>query len=366
LWTLVFIAGCGSAPPAAPGGGFPPMPVEVETVKAVPVAQSTDYVATLKSRHSVQVQPQVDGHVTKILVSPGDRAKPGQPLILIDPARQAAVVNSARAAAAANRANLEFARSQFQRTQKLFERGAASRQDLEQAQSAYRQAQATAEATEAQFHAGAVELHYYTVAAPEAGTVGDIPVRVGDYVTPQTLLTTVDDNEHLDVYVQVPADRAKELTPGTPIELVDAAGKTLATSDASFVSPRVDPATQTVLVTAALDNSAGLWRSGQLVHARVVWSRTVQPTVPVLAVQSRAGQSFVWVARQAQGGRGWTVAFRPIQVGPIVGQDYPVQSGLSAGDRVVVSGVQKLRPGAPIMPLAPGGQRTGNGGHSGG
>lgn len=351
--------GCSRGSDADHGKRPPPMPVEIETIEPAPIADTSDAVAVLKSRRSVRVQPQVEGHVTRILVSPGDKVQAGARLMLIDPARQQALVSSQRAVEEANRANLDFLRDQFQRTQKLFARGAATRQDFERSQSALRQAEATAASTAAQAHASAVELRYYTVVALETGTVGDIPVRVGDYVTPQTLLTTLDDNDTLEAYLQVPSEPAMKLELGTPVDILDSGGKVLAQTHVGFVSPHVESDTQTVLATATIDNTGGPLRAGQFVHARVVWRRRMGPTVPVLAVQSRAGQPFVWVAHRAAEGAPLTVAPRPVELGEIQGQTYPVERGLTAGEQIVASGVQKLRPGAPVVskpaPASPGG-----------
>lgn len=354
-WTALLVAACSSRPAhnAGAGAAMPPMPVELATVKATPVADTSDYVAVLKSRRSVRVQPQVEGLVTRIVAAPGEDVEAGRILMAVDPSRQRALVSSQRAAEQANRANLDYLRSQFERMRKLFARGAATRQDFDQAQSALRQAEATAASTAAQAHAGAVELHYYNVVAPQAGTVGDIPVRVGDFVTPQTLLTTLDDNTTLDAYLQVPAERAMGLKLGAPVDILTESDKSRAASRITFVSPRVDPDTQTVLLTATIDNRDGPLRAGQFVHARVTWSQRVEPTVPVLAVQSRAGQPFIWVAQRTSAGA-LTVAPRPVEVGPLQGQTYPVLRGVAAGEQIVASGVQKLRPGAPVVPLPPG------------
>jgi RND family efflux transporter MFP subunit len=349
------IAAC-AGPPGAKGSGapaMPPMPVELQTVKAVPIAETTDGVAVLLSRRSVRVQTQVDGHVTRILATPGDKVEAGARLMMIDPARQRALVSSQRAVEQANRANLDFLRGQYERTRKLFARGAATRQDFDQAQSAFRQAEASAASSAAQASAGAVELRYFTVVAQQAGTVGDIPVRVGDYVTPQTLLTTLDDNDTLEAHLQIPSGPAMKLEVGTVVDILDAGGKTLAQSKIDFVSPRVEQETQTVLAIATIDNRGGPLRAGQFVHARVVWSTRTGPTVPVLAVQSRAGQPFVWVAHRTSAEAPLTVAPRPVELAAIQGQAYPVEKGLSPGEQIVASGVQKLRPGAPVAPMAP-------------
>ena len=137
--------------------------------------------------------------------------------------------------------------------------------------------------------------------APVGGTVGDIPVRVGDLVTTQTLLTTLDDNTTLEAYIDVPTERAATLKLGTLVEIVDAASEVVAPSEVSFVSPRADPATQMVLVKASVDNRAGRLRAAQFVRVRIVWRQYEGPTVPVLAVQRRAGQAFVWVVSEKDG-----------------------------------------------------------------
>ena len=226
------------------------MPVQIESVKSVPLRDATEYVGVLRSRQSVQIQPLVEGHVSKILVASGDEVRPHTPLIDIDPSRQRAAVSSQQAIHQANVAALDLARKQFARMERLFKRGAASRQDFDQAQNGLQQAEANAAATEAQTRAQAVELHYYRVVAPVGGTVGDIPVRVGDLVTSQTLLTTLDDNSALEAYVDVPLERAATLKMGTRVEIVDVGGELLAPSEVSFISPRADPATQMVLVKA--------------------------------------------------------------------------------------------------------------------
>jgi RND family efflux transporter MFP subunit len=331
------------------------MPVQIETVKSVPIRDASEYVAVLRSLHAVQIQPQVDGHVSKIVATAGDKVHAGMPLLEIDPARQAATVNSQRAISDANIAARDLAREQFARVKKLFDGGAATRQDMDQAQTALRQAEAQVASTKAATKAQSVELGRYNVVAPTDGTVGDIPVRVGDYVTPQTQLTTLDDNDALEVYVNVPIERAAKLKLGTPVEIIDEKGKVLAPCEVSFVSPRADPATQMVLVKAHVHNQEGRLRSGQFTRARIIWSTHEGPAIPVLAVQRRAGQPFVWVVNDAAGGL--SAEQRAVQLGPIQEQQYPIVGGLKAGDRIVVSGVQKLRPGARVMQMPPAGQR---------
>ena len=127
----------------------------------------------------------------------------------IDPQRQQAAVSSQEAERAAREANVSFARQQQQRASELFAAGAISKQELEQARDgARRRPRPSLQALQAQVQQQQVQLRYYTVTAPTAGIVGDVPVRVGNQVSPQTLLTTIDQNDTLEVYVSG-ADRAR-------------------------------------------------------------------------------------------------------------------------------------------------------------
>jgi RND family efflux transporter MFP subunit len=345
--------GSNAAPMGA--GGPPAIPVEIETVRSAIQRDTSEYVANLISRHSVRVQPQVDGHVTRIDVVSGSLVRAGAPLMQIDPRRQQATVHSQQAATEAAGATLAYWRDQYRRIERLYAGGGASRQELDQARSALQQAEANTNSSQAQVRAQSVQLRYYEVVAPVAGTVGDIPVRIGDYVAPQTVLTTLDDNQALEAYVDIPLERATSLKLGTPVEMIDVAGHVLAGSEVFFVSPRADADTQTVLIKTHVHNPEGRLRSSQFTRARVIWAEHPGPVVPVLAVQSQNGQSFAWVAKRAPDGS-LTAEQRVVQVGPIQGQLYPVIKGVTVGEMIISSGVQKLRPGARVTQLTDGGQ----------
>src|SRR4029077_9622638 len=130
----------------------------------------------------------------------------------------------------------------------------------------------------------AVQLHYYSVTAPAAGIVGDIPVRVGDRVTTTTPLTTVDKPGSLEAYVYVPIERSSQLKPTLPVQILDQSGTVVAESRINFISPQVDPTTQTVLVKAPSANTHGKLTNAQFIHARSVWGSQGRTVVPVLAV----------------------------------------------------------------------------------
>ena len=347
-------SGC-SEESANPGGmAFPPTTVVLEPALSRSIDQATEFVATLQSLRSTTIHPQIDGQVTQIFVKSGERVGEGQRLVQIDPRRQQAAVSSQEAERAAREADVAFAQQQQQRATELFGAGAISRQELEQAQTASRTAQARLEALQAQVQQQQVQLRYFTVAAPTAGIVGDVPVRIGHQVTPQTLLTTIDQNTALEVHVQVPVERASDLKTGLPLLILSGDGKeTLATTTINFVSPHVEGESQTVLVKGAVANGDGRLRAGQYVRARIVWSSADGIVVPVTAAVRINGQFFAFVAEETKGPDGTPAMVarqRAITVGPIEGNHYPILSGIKAGERIVVSGAQKLADGAPIVP----------------
>jgi RND family efflux transporter MFP subunit len=339
------VSGCRGAGngPQGPGG----VPVKIEVARSVSVPESTEYVATLKSRGSAMIRPEVDGKITEIFVRAGARVAAGTPLMQIDPAKQQATLKSQEDTLAAKRANLEYARQQHERVSGLAASGIASRADLDQAKAGLDAAQAELAALEAQVREQQVQLHYYAVAAPMAGIVGDIPVRVGDRVTADTTLTTIDQPGGLEVYVSVPVERAPRLGVGLPIQVLDGAGKVVAETKLSFVSPQVDEATQTVLAKAKIDEGQGL-RPAQFIRARVVWGTHEGPVVPVLAVSRISGQHFAFVAEEQKGAL--VARQRALRLGDIVGSDYVVLEGIKPGDRVIVSGTQFLVDGVPVSP----------------
>jgi RND family efflux transporter MFP subunit len=335
-------------PQAAGGGG---MPVKVLEAKAVPVSDATEYVATLKSRDSAVIMPQVEGQVTQILVHSGDRVVAGAALMDIDPLKQQATVKSQEGARAAQEANLALAKQQYVRAQGLAAAGVVSKQDLDQAKATLDSAQAQMDALDSQVREQEVQLHYYKVVAPRAGIVGDVPVRVGDRVTVSTQLTTVDQPGSLEAYVYVPIEHSTQLKMNLPVQMIDGDGKVLADSRVSFISPQVDNTTQTVLVKARILNGNDALRQSQFIRARVVWGTHKNPQVPILAVSRLAGQYFAFVAEPQNGGS-FVARQKPLQIGQTVGNDYEVQGGLQSGDKVIISGTQFLRDGAPVVPMS--------------
>jgi RND family efflux transporter MFP subunit len=344
-------SGGGQGQTAPGGGGAPPgIPVKVQVAQASPINETTEYVATLKSRDSAVVMPEVEGQITQIYVHSGDHVAAGAPLMQIDPRKQEATVSSQEQMREAQQANVALAQQTFERTSGLYKAGVVSKQDLDQAQAALDTAKAQLQSLDAQVKQQQVQLHYFKVVAPREGIVGDIPVRVGDRVVTSTLLTTVDQPGALEAYVYVPVERSTQLKMGMPVDIVDATGKVMAQSRITFISPQVDNSTQSILVKAAIANSRDRLRTSQFIRARVVWGERQAPLVPVLSVITLGGQHFVFVA-QTENGK-IVARQKMLRVGEMIGNDYVVLDGINAGDKVIVSGTQFLTDGAPVMPQA--------------
>ena len=334
------------------GGG---MPVKTVAVSLEPVAQSSEYMATVKSRRSATILPQVSGMLTSIRVHSGEHVTSGQVLMTIDPRQQQATVASQAATEQQKKATYDFDNVQLERQKKLFAAGVTSKEALDQAQQAFENAKADYEASHGTREMQEQTLGYYTIRAPFDGVVGDIPVHVGDYVSPamgtsSMALTTVDQGGDLEAYIYIPTERASEVHAGLPVELYDTSGKLLEKTKIDFVSPQVDPSLQGILAKASVHRTAEIMRNAQLIKAKVIWSTKPMPVVPVLAVTRQGGQTFVFIARKQADGK-FIAAQSPVSLGDAVGNSYSITSGLNAGDQVVVSSTQFLVNGMPVTPI---------------
>jgi RND family efflux transporter MFP subunit len=352
LLVVLLAAGCGreNAPAAAAAaggrGGAPAAGVGIVTLQEKPIEISSDFISTVRSLHSTTIQPQVEGRVTRVFVKSGDTVRVGTPIVQIDPERQAATVQNTESQRAARVADVTYWRNQVARLDALQKAGAISQNELDTAKHSLETAEAQLAALDAQVREGQVQLRYYRVTAPTAGVVGDLPIREGDRVTTSTMITTIDDKAGLEAYIQVPVDQAPDLRTGLQTQILDGEGKVVASNPISFVAPRVDPATQTVLAKALLRDAPPSVRVQQFVKLRVIWRSTPGLTVPVNAVTRINGQYFCFVAEQTP--NGLVARQKPIQVGEVKGNDYIVKSGLKTGDKLIVSGIQKVADGAPV------------------
>lgn len=357
-WMLVGLAalsltGCqsgGDKNAAAAGPGGQAMPVQVETAAKKPVKDETEFIGTIRSLNSAVMQPQVEGYLTKILVHSGEKVRRGQRLMQIDPEKQQATVHTQEATRESKSAQLQLAQTQLERSRKLASAGVISKQELDQAQATYDAARADAASLQASVSEQREQLRYYTISAPVDGTVGDIPVRVGDRVATTTVLTTVDSGSALELYINIPAERAKDVHLGTPVEIQgDTPDAKPYRTKISFISPRIDETNQLLLVKAEIPRNEPRFRNEQVVHAGVIWKEDQEIVLPFYAVSRLSGQLFAFVAQK--NGDKTTAQQRSLQADQMSGSEYVVQSGVQPGDQVIVSGVSMLVDGMPVQPM---------------
>ena len=417
LLLVVALAGACGAPP--PQGAPPSLPVKIEAVQSGVIDDSSDYVATMQSRQSVSLQPQVSGQVQQILVKAGDRVESGTLLLVIDPSRQEAVTNSslaniesARSALEESQADLANAEDQlkslqakrqsnlstiannktnFDRDKQLLKEGAITRRVFDDTATQLKTAQADLDGTEADIRGQQanirkakasigrsqnqlqsseadakqqkIQLTYYSLKAPFAGSVGDIPVKVGDFVSNSTKLLNLTQNEQLELQVAVPIEQASRLKNDLTVQLVDRDNKPVATGKVFFVAPNVDVATQSILVKAAFSNTENKLRADQFVKARLIWDSRPGVLVPTAAISRVAGQNFIFVAQSAPDDKktdrvakdgskppSLIAKQQPIKLGKIIGNSQEVTEGLKSSDKIITSSILILRDGMPVVP----------------
>ncbi len=390
LFFLVGACSRGEQPPGA-GGGPQGVPVKLQTVESGTLEESSEFVGALEADNSVVLRPVTDGRVSQIFVSSGSRVAAGTPILQLSPEKGQAEVGGALANVNASRAELNNAQAQlkaaeaervsagadlelrneeYRRFSILVAQGAEARQrldevtrnrnaaraQLEAAEERIRAARATldqenSELQQAQANAALAgeNLQETRVVAPIAGIVGDLTVKLGDYVNTNSTLTKIVQNQSLNVRLSIPADRSSELRIGTPVQLYGAQGEEImSTGRISFVSPEVNSQSQSILAKASFPNPEGTLRDGQSVRSRVIWERKPGVSIPTTAVSRMAGQTFVYVAQQKDSKL--IASQKPVKLGKIQGNNYQVIEGLKQGEKIVVSGILNLSNGAPIIP----------------
>ncbi|MGD1861984.1 MAG: efflux RND transporter periplasmic adaptor subunit [Leptolyngbyaceae cyanobacterium] len=380
------------APP--PAAAAQATAVETATVQSAPVREVSEFVGALEAQERVMLRPEVAGRITQILVAEGARVAAGTPLVQLSPDRPQAVVsgaiadievarasrNAAEAEILEAEANLESALAErnlqdteYARSQSLVEAGALAQQSLDQvarnrdaaiaaqtaaerriqaARANLEEAAASLQRAESNATIASEDLSDYQVVAPVNGVVGDLPVKVGDYVSTGELLTTLTSNQTMDLRLSIPVERSSELVPGLPVELrTEAGAKPLAIGSISFVAERVENGAQSILAKATFSNPGNRLRDEQFVRANVIWSESPGVLVPTTAISRIGNQSFIFVMEPAEAAEGEFVAVqRPVQLGVIADNRYHVVSGLEAGEIIITAGILRLSDGVPVTP----------------
>ena len=367
LTLLAALAACGpkaDAPKGPPGGGMPPATVGVVTVQPAAVPLVTELPGRLEAWRVAQVRARVPGIVAKRLFTEGSEVKAGQPLYQLDDAAYRASLASAEAAVARADAAVAQAQAQVQRNQPLAEAKAISAQEWLQTQTTLKTAQADAATARAALMTARINLDYAAIKAPISGRIGRALVTEGALVGQGDATQMALIQQTGTLYVNFTQSAAEVLRLRKAFEagqLQRAAGSSAAEvrvvlDDGStyplpgkllFSDPAVDAATGQVSLRAELPNPQGLLLPGLFVKVRLVQATSAQAIkLPQQAVTRGAKGDTVLV-----GGADNTPAPRPVTVAGSQGADWVITSGLAAGDRVIVDGVQKMMPGAPVNPV---------------
>jgi multidrug efflux pump subunit AcrA (membrane-fusion protein) len=386
----ILLSGCKGTQTSAKASAAPAIPVKLVKLQSTELKDSSDFVGSLEALERVDLKPEIEGRIVQIHVTNGTRVKKGTPIAQLRPdqtqAQYASAIAKAKSAKAAREtasAKLRAAEAdqvryasavklqkvQYLRAKTLVAQGVQAKQELDIAQnnqdsaiSSLRSAeeqvgsakaslnQANADLKQALADAAAtnVSLQYKQVLSPIAGIVGDFPVKIGDYATTNTTLTSITQNDSLDLRISIPINRANQLKLGLPVELIDPnTQKRLTTGKIYFISPQVNSGNQAILAKARFPNPEGNLRDRQFVRARVIWSQNKGILIPTTSVSSVGAQNFVFVAQK---GSKTVVRQRPITVGSIQDQSYQVLNGINPGEEIAVTQILNLKDNTPIQP----------------
>ncbi|HET7552585.1 MAG TPA: efflux RND transporter periplasmic adaptor subunit [Gemmatimonadaceae bacterium] len=359
LAVALFLTACGKQTPP------PQMPapeVSVVTVKPRKVADHVELVGEVQAYRTVQVRAQVSGVITQRPFREGSQVSPNDVLYRIEPITYQADYEAALAQAADAEARLANAETNASRLRPLLADNAVSKQDVDNAESAVKQARAAVNAAHAAVDRARKSLNETVVRAEIAGRVGRAQLDVGTRVTgPADVLTTID---VLDpIYVSFRPSAEQQLTwrrdpetrravaPGgsARVQVTFSDGTTFPTTGRiGYVDPVVDPATGTQEYRAEFANPDHILLPGQFVRVSLVGLvRDSAIVIPQRAVQQQLGRQSVYVV-----GKGDTVAAREVKGAGWMGEGWLIESGLEPGDRVVVDGIQKIGPGLVVKPVA--------------
>ncbi len=362
LWVLtaVVLTSCGSKSNKM---GEASNDFAVETIQTTTADLKTSYPATIKGMQDIEIRPKVSGYLVKLLVDEGATVRKGQPLFLIDSEQYRATVKAAKAQIRVCRANIATQKLTVDNKRMLFKQNIISSYDLKMAENTLASYEAQLAAAEAQLQSAQDNLRWCTVTSPADGVVGSIPYRVGSLVSGQSAeaLTTVSNISKMYVYFSMTEKQLLALTreaggvnaaikkmPAVSLVLSD--GTTYSQSGTiSTVSGVIDPSTGSVQMRATFDNAQHILRSGGTGSILIPTHASDAIMVPQSATFDVQDKKFVYVVNADK-----TVATREITVLPQNnGQTYVVASGLRAGERIVIDGVNQLKNGQKINPITP-------------
>lgn len=351
---------------SAPADAPPPMPVSVATVSESDTTTWDEFSGRLEAVERVDIRSRVAGAVLATHFREGALVAKGDLLVSIDPAPYAAEVARAEAQASAAQARLSHASGEYARSQRLWEDKAIAQRELDDRQNALREAEANLLAAQAQVQAARLNLGYTQVRAPVAGRIGKVDVTVGNLVAAgpgapvlSTLVSVSPIYASFDADEQTVARALQGLGQGgasarQAIERIAVQMGTAGSDDTPFtghlqlIDNQVDARSGTVRVRAVFDNKDGALMPGQFARIRMAQPRSDrQLLVSERAIGTDQDKKFVLVV-----GENNQAEYREVKLGAPVDGLRSVTAGLKAGERIVVNGLQRVRPGAVVQPQA--------------
>jgi membrane fusion protein (multidrug efflux system) len=322
------------APPA-----MPPMPVDVDTARRQSIVDAVRATGRIEAQQAIELRPDEQGRITAILFREGQYVEAGTPLVKVDDAMLKAQTERAKA-------DRDLSTQQLERVRRLRAQNAAAPADLERAEAAARSAEAGLALLE-------LQIARTTVRAPFAGAIGQRFVSVGDYVTTQSRLLTLQTVNPQRAVIEVPERYTAQLRSGQVIEFTVAAQENRtfrATVD--FIDPVVQNESRTILVKASAPNPARLLKPGMFIEARLATNtRANAIVVPEDAVQPLRSANVVWAVVDGKASR------RVVTLGVRSAGVVEILKGVEAGEAVVVGGLERMGEGMPVAPR-PRGQST--------
>ena len=362
---LLMLASC--KPKNSQPAALPPTPVYVASAKTASAIYYDEYQATVVALNSVELRSEVSGFITGIFFKEGDVVNKGKELYEIDRRKYEAAYQQAIANLESANANLVKAKKDIDRYNMLLANDAVARQTVDQAQAAFETSKAQVDVAKAGVLSAKTDLEYSLITAPFTGRIGISQVKLGAQVTPgTTLLNTISTENPVGVDVVIDEeqishfyDLQKKNTDSTfKLQLADGTqytkpGKVLA------IDRGVASGTGTIKVRIQFDNGADVLKDGMSCVLKVLNSESGERIqVPYKAISEQMGEFFVFVAQD-------TVAHqRKVKLGPRIGSDVVIMSGVQEGDKVITDGFQRLRDGGKITlgtGLAPSPGKVGKG-----
>jgi membrane fusion protein (multidrug efflux system) len=330
---LVTLPGCG-ADPAPASRAAPAAAVVTDHATLRQYAEPIEAIGTARARDSVFITSRVSGRVSRIFLTEGARAARGDPIVLLEDDAERAAFRSAAAAAAEAQAQLE-------RLETLGERGLVSRFERD------RQRRAV-ETTQAELELNRVLLDQRTIRAPFDGVVGFRQVSPGSLVQPGTHIVSLDNCDEMRIQFSVPETLLTRVQPGAPVEAVSAAyAGRIFLGRIGTRGTRVDEVTRAVPVQAVFENADGSLLPGMLLTLRIRAQPRQLTSIPEAALAPDHARQFVWRVGADEAAQRVEVTIGAREPGWV-----EILSGIAAGDRVVVEGVDNLRPGVAVREVA--------------